>query len=568
MGCDLKESKYGSGFSGMTTNGNAQPISEAPAQPWTRLATLALVLILVLSSGMVFYHLGDASFLGDEAIYALVSRETVNTGVWFPLHVGGQLYLDKPPLKISLVTALFSVFGESEFVARFPDAVFGVATIALVFVFGFRRFGLGVGVVAALVLLGAENYLCLHGVRESVQDSFLTLMSAVICCVWFVNRNASSSRARSWIAVAVAILAAGLVKNIFGLIFAILLLVIEGVFWIIERRRPAAFRPAVAMVVTVAAGMFAYVILMQWATDGLFIQRLHEDVVVRAMRGVDAGHLHGPTFYLESVFSDFGLWLIFVLPALVGVVRRARSLESQITAGLIFWSIGIIGGFSFSASKLPWYVYPAYPALVLVIAFGTREVVSILATRTHRAVAVMLITVAVAFHLGGTWKAVEADVQVIDSQRFVREYSKLDDAMLIVDEPSLSEGGRFREWNRFYLAGAPGVRWLSKSPARIQPPLAECVFLATGDPLSHLPTKLYPWRVTMVMRSVDRFAPKIWILGTCGLDVPDMVGAGKSIFAHLIRFEDFEAGDSALLTGEFDTGDHSIERVYDPIVAP
>ncbi len=552
----------------MMTDGNAQPISEAPAYPWTGLATLALVLILVLSSVMIFYHLGDASFVGDEAIYALVSRETVDTGVWFPLHVGGQLYLDKPPLKISLVTALFSVFGESEFVARFPDAVFGVATIALVFVFGFRRFGLGVGVVAALVLLGAENYLCLHGVRESVQDSFLTLMSAVICCVWFANRNASSSRARSWMVVAAAIVAAGLVKNIFGLFFAILLLVIEGVFWIVERRRPAALRPAVAMVVTVAVGMFAYVILMQWVTDGLFIQRLHEDVVVRATRGVDAGHLNGPAFFLESLRSDFGAWLLLVLPAVVGVVRRVRLLESQITAGLLFWSVGIIGGFSLSVSKLPWYVYPAYPAVALVIAYGAREVFSILATRRHKAMAVMVVLGAVALDLGGAWKTVKADVRVIDSQRFVREYSKLDNATLVVDEPSLNEDGRFREWNRYYLAGAPEVRWFSKSPVRIEPPLAECVFLATGDPLSHLPTPLLPWQVTMKVGRVDSLAPRIWILGTCDLDVPDRVGAGKNIFAHLIRLEDFETGDSDLVTGGIDAGDGSIAKGCDPIVVP
>ena len=544
----------------MTSNGHAPSLNETPAHPWTRLAALALVLILVLSSCMVFYRLGNASFLGDEAIYALVSRETVNTGVWFPLHVGGQLYLDKPPLKISLVTAFFSIFGESEFVARFPDAVFGIATIGLVFVFGFRRFGLGVGVVAALVLLGAENYLCLHGVRESVQDSFLTLMSAVICCVWFVNRNASSLRVRSWMAVAVAIVAAGLVKNIFGLIFAILLLVIEGVFWIVERRRPAAFRSAVAMVVTVAAGMFAYVILMQWATDGLYVQRLHEDVIVRATRGVDAGHLHNPTFYLESVFSDFGLWLIFILPAVVGVVRRLRSFESQIAAGLLFWSIGILGGFSLSVSKLPWYVYPAYPALALAIAYGAREVFSILATRRHKAMAVVVVLVAIALDLGGAWETIKADVRVIDLQRFVREYSKLDDAMLIVDEPSLCEDDRFREWNRYYLGGAPGVRWFSTSPVHAQPPLAECVFMATGDPLSHLPTRLLPWQVTMKARRVDRFATDIWILGTCTLDVPETEGAGKSVFADLIRLEDFETGDPGLAKGWGVTGDDSISK--------
>ncbi len=539
---------------------NAQSIVEAPAHPWTALVTLALVLILILSSVFIFYRLGDASFVGDEAIYALVSRETLDTGVWFPLHVRGNLYLHKPPLKITLVTALFSVFGESEFVARFPDAVFGVSTIALVFVCGFRRFGLGVGIVAALVLLGAENYLCLHGVRDSVQDSFLTLLSAVICCLWFYAGRVTSLQTRRWMAVATAILAASLAKNTFGLIFAILLLVIESVFWIVERRKPAAFRPAVALVAAATAGVFAYGILMQWVTDGLFVHALYQDVIVRATSGVDAGHLNGPTFFLQSLYSDFGLLLLLVLPAIVGVMRRVRSFESQITAGLLLWSIGIVAGLSLSVSKLPWYVYPAYPALALVIACGAREVFSILKTRRLQAVALIAILAAVALHLGGTWKAVKADVQVIDSQRFVREYSKLDDAMLIVDEPSLCEDGRFREWNRYYLAGAPEVRWLSQSPVRIQPPLAECIFLATGSPLSHLPTTLCPWQVTMTVRRVDSLAPKIWILGTCDLDVPGSAGGGQSIFAHHIRSEDFETGDSDLVKGLVDAGDDSIPK--------
>ncbi len=343
---------------------------------------------------------------------------------------------------------------------------------------------------------------------------------------------------------------AGLVKNAFGLIFAVLILIIEGIFWIVERRRPGAFRAALGLVAIVAISVVAYASLMAWATDGLFIRNLYQDIFVRATRGVDPGHLHGPGFYFKSVYSDFGLWLLFVVPALAGILRRRRSIDSQIAAWLLLWSLGILVGFSLSVSKLPWYVYSAYPALALVIASGLAEAFSVLATGRRKAVGIVAVFAAFVFHLGGTWEAVKSDVRVLDSHKFVREYSKLANATLIVDEASLREHGRFREWNRFYFGGAPGVRWKSDKRLRIQLPPEGCLFLATGDPMSHQPTGAYPWRVNMTVRKVDRLAARIWILGTCDLDVPGTNGAEETVFAHIIRLEDFEAGDSSLASLE------------------
>jgi hypothetical protein len=497
---------------------------------------------------MVFYCLGCASFYGDEAIYALVSRASVETGVWLPLHVNGNLYLNKPPLKITLVTALFSLFGESEFVARFPDALVGVLTVGLVFVIGVRLMGIGGGLVASLAVLGAENYLCVHGVRDSVQDGFVTLFSLITVFSWAVLRGHEQRRYRWMIVAVLATVAAGLSKNALGVIFAVLVVAIEVVFWILDRRRPWTFVPGLVFAGLVVGAAIAYGLVMQAVTDGAFFVHQQRDILLRATEGVDPGHIQGAAYYLECLFSDFGFWLVLFVPSAVGLARSWNTARARALGVFWIWALGIVAGFSVSVSKLPWYIYPAYPALGLIMGFGVTTLGGFLSSRAKRTALLFAIAANVALDLGDAWERVRADVYRIDSDFLAEELEKFADSTLVIDEWSLRWRGRYREWNRFYLEGAPNARSFREPPIRLHQETAQCLFVATGNPWSYPPTEAHPWRVIMRLRKGDRKAAKIWILGTCDLEVPRAHAAGRDIWHGLISFENFNSGGSANMT--------------------
>lgn len=505
---------------------------------------LGLAAVLLVSSLIVFHRLGDASLLGDESIYALASRESVERGVWWPLYMpGGHLYHTKPPAKPVLVAACFKALGESELTARLPDAVFGVLTIALVFLVGARRFGLGAGLLSSIVLLAAEGYLCVHGVRDSVMDSLLTLLAVVICLAWLNVRNGEPRKRFWWFTTAAAVVLAGLSKNVFGVGFAAVLVVIELSAPLWERRRSPVLLAAVGVAATAVFAALAYFALMLWVSKGAFASFQYEDLVVRATRGISQAHLHGALFYPRTLIGDFGPWLLLVLVTAFVIVRGGSGGDRRDAAFLLLFAAVFIGGFSLSSSKLPWYLYPAYPALALVIGYGACGVIRAFPSVVWRGATMMVIIGFVGLDLNSAWMTVKRDVRVIDAERFAWAYSQLEDASLIIDAPSIKKHGRLRTWSRFYLEGAPNSQWFSKPPVRLEGAGRGCTFVATGEPASYPPTRAYPWRSITKLRKMDRLAADIWILGTCDVEVPRTMRCDEPLYGDVVHADGFEGGD-------------------------
>lgn len=117
---------------------------------WTS-RTVVFVLLGLCTAGAVLrlYALGEASFWFDEAI-------TTNAAIGFlehgrPRFPSGVVYWRGFPHTI-LVAASMAVFGVSEWAARLPAVVFGVATIPVVYVLGRELGNRRVGLVAAVLV--------------------------------------------------------------------------------------------------------------------------------------------------------------------------------------------------------------------------------------------------------------------------------------------------------------------------------------------------------------------------------------------------------------------------------
>ena len=84
------------------------------------------------------YFLGlNIPLLGpDEPRYSQVAREMFERGDWITPTLGGFNWFEKPALLYWLQIAAYHIFGVSEFAARFGSALFGLGTIASVWVLG------------------------------------------------------------------------------------------------------------------------------------------------------------------------------------------------------------------------------------------------------------------------------------------------------------------------------------------------------------------------------------------------------------------------------------------------
>jgi 4-amino-4-deoxy-L-arabinose transferase-like glycosyltransferase len=115
---------------------------------------------------------GDAMRDWDEAIYAGVAREGVESGSWGSLRLDGELFADKPPLVVWCIEASYRLLGVSELSSRLPIALFGIAGVALVYLIARRLAGRREALLAALILATAPQWIRFS--RQAMLDVPLT----------------------------------------------------------------------------------------------------------------------------------------------------------------------------------------------------------------------------------------------------------------------------------------------------------------------------------------------------------------------------------------------------------
>jgi len=155
------------------------PVAETPIEkriswldfPLSRIhwnvETLLTIIILILAVVTRFYNLGARAASHDEINHFVPS---------YDFYVGrGYRYdpMSHGPLQFHLIALSFALFGDSDFTARIPAAVFGVATIAWA-LFLFRRYLGRVGALAAGVMLLISPYMLFYG-RYARNEIFIVM---------------------------------------------------------------------------------------------------------------------------------------------------------------------------------------------------------------------------------------------------------------------------------------------------------------------------------------------------------------------------------------------------------
>src|SRR5579872_3927342 len=114
--------------------------------------TRADVLLLAgFCAFLFFYGLNQFGLIGaDEPRYAQVAREMLERRDWITPTLGGQPWLEKPPLFYWQAMLAYSIFGVSDWAARLPSAVDATLLVLAIYFF-LRRFRRGCEVDGALI---------------------------------------------------------------------------------------------------------------------------------------------------------------------------------------------------------------------------------------------------------------------------------------------------------------------------------------------------------------------------------------------------------------------------------
>jgi 4-amino-4-deoxy-L-arabinose transferase-like glycosyltransferase len=498
---------------------------------WQWLDSVLVAVVVALAAMLATYRLGSRALLGDEAIYANVGRQAAVHGHWYPL-VGrhGTYFLNKQPFALWPVALSFRLLGVNEAADRLPSALCAVAVAALVYVFAAWLLNRWTAFLAAALLASCRPWLFQHGARDGVADSLLTLLVAGGLLLYL--RFHSTGRRRWLLAAGVCAAATGLIKGALGpaMLLAITML------WELLRRvapppvagpgdavaadaspPPARARAAVVVAAPVALGCMGMTGYLAWCADmarrhvGL-AHRTYEDIVVRATVGLSPYHVHDAWYYPAVLREAFGHWWIGLLPAglVLAGLWHAGGARARAMLMVVVWPLVVLGGMSLSVSTLNWYLYPAMPAIAIVLAAGWSELARRLA-RWPPARAALICAVAVLLGLRVTyaWRTLAESVHVSQMQRFVQAVRQMPGARLYVD---MAPGNVIREWNAFYLSLLEDS-WKPVPPARA-PGGCDLVYTYRMPEIAARPGFAHA-----VLIPVEHLAPKeddLYIMDFCG----------------------------------------------------
>jgi 4-amino-4-deoxy-L-arabinose transferase-like glycosyltransferase len=348
--------------------------------PWTR--TTTILFLLLVSGTLFFFRLGTPGlFDADEPAYAQAAREMLETGDWITPHFNGRPRFDKPILFYWLIMLSYRLFGITEFAVRFWSALAGVSLVLLIAWAARRWFGPPADLWAGLAF--TLNLLSALLARAAVTDMLLTLFVtlAVVAGVEAVGESrhlrlphADTGPRRgpgwamvSWAAMALAVL----VKGPVGLLIPAMAL--GGALLLLREVRAGLPRlfPWQGPVL-LAAMAFPWYGLVLAANGWTFIEGFLVKHHLTRFTGVVSSHAGPVWFYLPVVLVGFFPWSGFLPQALwrVGMeVRRglARKPADRPLVACVCWAAGVFVFFSLAGTKLPSYLFPAFPALALLV---------------------------------------------------------------------------------------------------------------------------------------------------------------------------------------------------------
>jgi 4-amino-4-deoxy-L-arabinose transferase-like glycosyltransferase len=344
---------------------------------WIIAAAATVVLLVRLG--------GPALWDDDEPKNAACSLAMLDANDWVVPRFNGRLRVEKPPLVNWIQIGGFSLCGRNEMGARIGSALLTIGTCLLTWQIGCLLVGPTAGLLGGLVM--ATCVWTAVGGRAATPDApllFFTTLAFFLFVRGIGPRNGSAPSGLnggvcslsfpSAIGIGAACGAATLAKGPIGVGLPMLAFLLFAA----SRNRSSAasgwpatlagMRP-LTMLLAAAAVAVPWYVWVGLRTDGewlrgfLLVHNVGRFAV--AMEGHSGSFLYYPAVVAVGLFP----WSIVLAAMLAHAACILRSPTADDRRGplqlLLCWMLAWIGVFSCAGTKLPGYIWPAYPALAI-----------------------------------------------------------------------------------------------------------------------------------------------------------------------------------------------------------
>ena len=363
---------------------------------------LLAVAVLVCFTGNALIKITDPV----ESNYALTAMEMLQSGDYVSPRIFGNYWYDKPVLFYWELMAAFSLFGTTEFAARFFPSVFGLVGVVMAYAFASRLYGRKTGFVAALVLVTSLEYFYLSHAIITDMTLFVFFSATLMLFYLAYSENRPCLYYGAYACAALAVLTKGPVGLVLpGLIIVLFLL------W----RRD--FKSIFLHIKLFSGLLLFFVIAGLWYVPmyvmhgGDFISQFIG--VHNVLRATVSEHPRDDVWYYYTVVFLLGFFpWVFTLPLAVKKYKPLNKLKACLRAGgvaglrrtadslsmkeqfLVTWAVVVFIFYQCMATKYITYTFPYM--IPIAIAFAAY-------LRHHERLVALLTAASVVFYMAVTF---------------------------------------------------------------------------------------------------------------------------------------------------------------------
>lgn len=334
----------------------------------TEPAQLSSILLLLVLPGLLLYPcLSFHLFEPDEGRYAEIPREMLDRGSWVVPYLQGEPYLDKPPLFYWLVMLSYSLFGVHVWAARLVPALAIHAGVLLTYTFGRRNLGERAAFWGSLFLGVAPGFLSIG--RLLVLDGVLTFWVTLSLFSAFEAVNGERLRRGWWLLAALGTGLGVLTKG--PVAFLLLAPPLAAFLWFDGSRPRPTLRDSGLFFAVVLAVTLPWYVAASVVLPGFPRYFFWEHNIVRFL--APFAHQEPVWFYGPVILGGL-LPATLLLPGFLRFLLSGEEAKAQQRCAalgfLLLAGIWCVLFFSLSDCKLPTYIMPAFPPLMLALGYG------------------------------------------------------------------------------------------------------------------------------------------------------------------------------------------------------
>ncbi len=308
--------------------------------------------LLLLSLVLRLWHLGDRAFHHDESIHAWFSQHVAVTGdyKYDPVYHG--------PVQYAAVALAFRLFTDTDFTARFPAALGGVALVGLAWLLR-PRFGKGPAFAAGALLAFSPNLL--YYTRFCREDiwSLLGTCGALL----FFDRWWREKRLRDLVYASLLLAVAFAAKENFYVFLALLVPSVLAAAWEPGKGFDAwnRIRRTIDVLEEHQVALAGALLLFFIAAELLYtVFLVHPESGNPAFEAISYWYgqhkverVGGPKTYYVGRLLQYELAILLPAFVWIGVRFRRLSTAERFLAGL---GVSSLGMYAYLGEKVPWLI--------------------------------------------------------------------------------------------------------------------------------------------------------------------------------------------------------------------